>query len=231
MKRFYRDAYVIATGEAFGIMLDNRPVLTPGRAVLSVPTVALAEAIATEWCGQGETVEPRSMRLTGLANAAVDRAAMDTQAFSTGLVRYAETDLLFYCAEGPPELASAQAAAWNPILAWAERCYGVTFAITRGVIHVAQPPRTIATLTDALEAIDPFRLAALSPIVTIGGSLVGALALLAGAIGSDALWDAVTIDELWQESHWGIDAEALATRAARRAEWDDAVRFLALLDA
>src|SRR3546814_12061640 len=62
MKRFYTEAAAVPQDEGFGIALDGRPVRTPGRALLTAPTLALAERIAREWAEQGEKIEPRAMR-------------------------------------------------------------------------------------------------------------------------------------------------------------------------
>ncbi len=230
MKRFYRAATIAPADPAgFAIQLDDKPLVTPNRSPLALPTRALALAAEQEWNDQGEDIDPRTMPLTGLANAAIDRVAPERERFIDGLAIFGESDLLYYRADTPEALAAEQAAQWNPILDWSERTYGHSFAITRGIRHVAQPPATLAGLRDALASLDDFRLAALHPLVTIGGSLVTALALAASAISSDAAWAAVTIDEDWQERHWGSDDEATAARALKRAEWNSALRFLSLL--
>jgi chaperone required for assembly of F1-ATPase len=77
--------------------------------------------------------------------------------------------------------------------------------------------------------MDAFPLAALSPLVTIGGSLVAALAVAEGAVEAEAAWDAVSVDERWQIETWGDDAEAVAALEGRRRDWMAASRFLTLL--
>lgn len=226
MKRFWK---TVAVAPGNGITLDDRPVRTPGRALLQVPTPALAEAIAQEWRSVGDTLDPRAMPLTGLANAAIDRIAADPMPFAEGLARYGESDLLYYRADSPPALVDRQAAAWDPLLDWARTRYDVHFEPTAGVMHRAQPDATLARLSDAVAALDPFRLAALSPIVTIAGSLVAALALAEHAATPEAIWQAAHIDEDWQAEQWGEDTLAVQAAAARRAEFDAAVMFLELL--
>jgi chaperone required for assembly of F1-ATPase len=226
MRRFYRLA---EAGAGRDILLDGRPVRTPGRAPLAVPTQALAEAIADEWNAQGDRIDPRSMPLTGLANAAIDRVAADPQAFADGLSAYGESDLLCYRAEGPDSLAARQSESWDPILAWAQQRYDLVFELAMGVIHMPQPPDTIARLRAAVRARDPFQLAGLSPLVTISGSLIVALALAEGAISLDTAWAAASLDEQWQAGQWGEDAEAAAALANRRRDFAAAARFLALL--
>lgn len=226
MKRFYKQATL---GPGRRILLDGRPVKTPGRNDLAPPTASLAEAIADEWNAQGESIDPRAMPLTGLANAAIDRVAPDPAAFASGLAAYGESDLLYYRAEGPAALAARQAELWDPILAWAQQRYDAVFELATGVIHMAQPPETVERLRAAVAARDPFALAGLSPLVTVSGSLLIALAVAEGAIGLEEAWAAGTLDERWQAEQWGEDAEATAALAGRRRDFAAAARFLALL--
>lgn len=225
MKRFWKEVSV----ENGQVALDGKPVRTPDRAPLALPTPALAEAVAEEWRAVGETLDPRAMKLTGLANAAIDKISADPAPFAQGLAAYGESDLLYYRAEDPEPLVLRQAEAWDPLLDWARSRYDVHFETATGVIHKAQPEATIARLAEAVHALDPFHIAGLSPLVTISGSLVGALALLEGAIPAEALWQAAHVDELWQAEQWGEDELALAARDSRRVDFLAGVRFLELL--
>jgi chaperone required for assembly of F1-ATPase len=117
------------------------------------------------------------------------------------------------------------------MLDWAMKRYDIGFATTTDIVHRPQPEETVARLKAAVEAYEPFHLAALSPLIRLGGSLVGALALAEGAFDEQAVWDATRLDEDWQESQWGKDEEAIAARDARRREFAAAMRFLRLLDA
>ena len=230
MKKFWREVSVLPEGEGFAIRLDDRPVRTPARAELIVPTKALANAIADEWRSVEEEIDPRAMPLTGLANAAIDRVAPQRQAFAGGLARYAEADLACYRSEWPPDLVERQTAAWDPLLAWARRRYDVDFSTTSGLLHVPQPQATIERLSHEVTALDPFRLAGLSPLVSIGGSLVAALAVLEKAITPEIAWDAVSIDERWQLEQWGADMDGEKALENKRVDFFAAARFLDLLD-
>lgn len=226
MKRFWTEVTVDADRV---VRLDDRPVRTPGRVPLALPTTALAEAVADEWRSVAETIDPRAMPLTGLANAAIDRIAADAAPFSEGLARYAESDLLCYRTDSPPELIERQDRVWNPLLDWARDRYDIHFTLVTGIMHRPPPDATVARLAQAVEALDPFRLAALSPVVTITGSLVLALALLEGAADADAVWTAAHVDEDFQAELWGEDYLAVEAREGKRREFDAAVRFLKAL--
>ncbi|WP_288410133.1 ATP12 family protein [uncultured Sphingomonas sp.] len=227
MKRFWKDVAVTAEG---GIALDGRPVRTPGRLPLVLPFPALAEAIADEWRAVGESIDPRAMPLTGLANAAIERIAPDAAAFAGSIAVYGGTDLLCYRAE-PGPLAERQAAAWDPVLDWARARYGVELTVTDGVMPVEQPPLTLARLRETVVALSPWTLAPLSPVVSLLGSLLLGLAVVEQAVDADAAWGAAHIDEDWQAEQWGEDALAAETRAVRHTEYRAAVRFLDLIRA
>lgn len=229
MKRFWRNARAVADGANWTVTLDGRPVRTPAREPLLLPTEALAVAVAQEWDAQEDEVKPGAMVLTGLSNAAIDRIALDRPAFAAELARYAESDLLCYRADAPPELVARQVQVWGPILDWAARRYDVAFTVTAGLIHRPQPPATLVRIGEAYAALDAFRLAALSSIVTITGSAVVGLAVVEGALDGEDAWKAGQLDETWQAEQWGDDPLAAAARQDRRAALNGALRLLALL--
>lgn len=233
MKRFYKDAdFAPAAKEDGGvglqIRLDGRPVRTPNRAALVVEHEPLAAAIVAEWAEQGEDIDPASMPMTGLANAAIDRVVPERATFVRDIAAYATTDFLCYRAEGPETLLARQAAHWDPMLRWAEDRYGVAFILASGVMPVEQPALTLETLARAVEGMSAWQLTAMAKLTHLTGGLVGALALTEGAVDADTLWAASVIDELWQEEQWGEDHWADKHRADRERDFRNAVRFLGL---
>ncbi|MBO9714486.1 ATP12 family protein [Sphingomonas sp.] len=229
MRRFWKDIAVEETAHGHALRLDGRLVRTPGRAELALPTPQLAAAIAGEWHAVAETIDPRAMPLTGLANAAIDRVAPDRARFAASLAAYGESDLTCYRAAEPPPLVERQAEHWDPLLDWARGRYDVHFETVAGVIHKPQPPATIARLGEAVGVLDAFHLAGLSPLVTVSGSLLIGLALLEGAVSRDVAWAAALVDEAWQAEQWGEDELATLARESKRGEFDAGARFLGLL--
>ena len=230
MRRFWKEARAVPRDGGWEVELDGRPIRTPAKAALMVPTDRLANAIASEWNQAGEIADPRAMPLTGFANAAIDRVAPDPDAFAAGLAKYADADLLCYRADSPLALAEREEEEWGPLLTWARRRFDLDFVVTSGIVHKPQPEATVGRLAHAVAALDPFRLAGLSVLVTIGGSLVAGLAVLEEAFSVEQAWDAVSLDERWQLEHWGSDAEAEAALAGRRRDFLAAAEFLSLLD-
>jgi chaperone required for assembly of F1-ATPase len=230
MKRFWKSVQTVQADGGRGVELDGRPLRTPARAPLIVPTEQLATAIAAEWDGVEAEIDPRAMPLTGLANAAVDRVSADKKGFADGIARYAEADLACYRAEGPRGLIERQSELWDELLAWGRRRFDVDFRTTSGLLHVDQPAATVEQLAHAVSALDAFRLAGLSPLVTIGGSLLAALGVLEEAFSPAQAWSAVSVDDHWQLEQWGSDEEAEAALANRERDFLAAAQFLKLLD-
>lgn len=229
MKRFWKTAEAVAEDGGWAIRLDGRPVRTPSRVALVVPGATLARTIAAEWDAQGDEVDPRLMPMTGFANATIDRVLPALGDFRGQVAAYAASDLLCYRADEPEELVARQQAQWEPLLDWAAAHYDVRFAVTAGIVPVDQPALTLAALRAAVEAIDPWLLAGAATITQIGGSLVGMLAHLAGILPAEALFDVVSLDELWQIEQWGEDWEAAERLAARRTDVLNAARYCALV--
>ncbi len=228
-KRFYETVSTAPEAGGVGIRLDGRALKTPARAPLAVPTQALADAVADEWAAQGDKIDMASMRLTGLANAAIDRIAPERAAFARRLSEYGRSDLLCYRAVSPVELVARQAKGWEPWLDWLDRERGVRLRIGEGVMHVAQDETAMARLYAAVAALDPFRLAGLQIATTATGSMTLGLAVAALALPAGEAFELSRIDEEHQAEVWGRDAEAEARAAAIRAEIEAAGRFLSLL--
>ncbi len=228
MKRFYKAVVFAPDGDGWRVTLDGRAVKTQGGRPQVVPTQALAGALAAEWAGQGEEIEPAGLVLRDMADHALDVIATDRAAVIADLLRYAETDTLCYRAEPDEPLHARQVEMWEPLLKAAEARWDVHFQRIAGVIHQAQPAATLARLKAVLAAKDHFALAALTPLTTLAASLVTGLSALEPGANVRALWDAANLEEDWQAELWGRDSEAEERRERRLASFSAAVRFAGL---
>lgn len=226
MKRFYKSVAVDPTPEGFRIFLDGKPVITPGRDALLLPTQAMADTIAEEWRLQGEEIIPVSMPMLRLANTTLDGVSKTREAVVAAILRFGEHDLICYRAEGPAALAARQQQAWDPMLDWVASRFGVSLTAATGLGHIAQPAETMARLGQAIAAYDDFALASLHVMASITGSLVLALALAEGALNPAQAFQMSRIDEDHQTELWGEDAEAAKRAHALAREMDVAMAFL-----
>jgi chaperone required for assembly of F1-ATPase len=224
-RRFFHSADTAGLEGESRLLLDGRPVRTPGRRLLAAPSQALADAIATEWQAQREVIDPATMPLTRLANTIIDGVADRPAAVSREIESYLGTDLVLYRAEGPAGLRARQAEAWDPVLDWARDAFGARFVLATGLVHVAQPVHAVAAAAAAIPG-DPWPLGAVHAATTLTGSALIALALAQGALSLEAAWAAAHVDEDWNMALWGIDALAMERRAFRFAEMQAAMLVL-----
>lgn len=229
MNRVYDKVKSRAAEGGYGIALDGRPVRTPARRDLIVPSAALAAAIAAEWDAQRNEIRPATMPLTRLAATAIDRTAHQRDKTIAEIANYAETDLVCYRADHPPALAARQQAIWQPLVDWATLRFDASLAVTTGVIPTQQSTASLKAFAAAVAAHDDFRLTALHTLTAACGSLVIALAVIEGRVDAGAAFAASQLDESFQIELWGEDAEATARREALAADIAAAARFLELL--
>lgn len=231
-KRFYQSADVVSQDDGFAVRLDDKPVRTPAKSVLKLPTEKAARLVASEFAAQGDRIDPMTMPVTRLVNTAIDGVAAESQAVLEDILRFAATDLTCYRAGFPDLLVARQAAAWDPVLDWAQSELGARFVLAEGVMHVEQPREAIAAVGIHLRRRrDPFTLAALHVMTSLTGSALIALAVDAGATDPETAWSAAHVDEDWNIRQWGEDAEAAARRAARKRDMMGAVALIEALDA
>jgi chaperone required for assembly of F1-ATPase len=226
MKRFYQAVRVARSGQGHGVLLDERPVRTPAKRLLIVPTAPLAEAIAAEWCEQGATIRADAMPLTRLASTAIDRMPELREAAVDEAVAYADTDLLCYRAAEPFELVQRQHHAWQPMLDWLSAAHGVKLSVPTSMLPVAQPESARMRLRAAVAGLEDWPLVGLHAATTGLGSLVLGLALLHDRIDAEAALATSLLDELFEIERWGTDPEAERRHAVLRSDVTGAARFL-----
>ncbi|NNE87029.1 MAG: ATPase [Silicimonas sp.] len=224
-KRFWTSVQVEAAEGGFTVTLDGRNVRTPGKALLTVPTMEMAQHIASEWEAQTERVDPRTMPWTRSANSAIDKLSVQRREVEDHLIGYAGTDLLCYRADGPLGLVDQQAAGWDPILGFVENAFHVRLKTTSGVMPVAQTDESLSALRNVMTPMSDFAITGFHDIVTLSGSYILAVAVALDEVDTQAAWALSRIDEEWQNEQWGRDEEADAQAETKRAAFVHAARF------
>ena len=215
-KRFYKEVEVTPQDGQFIVKLDDRPVRTPGKAVLGSTAESIATVMAQEWRDQQEVIDPMTMPVTRLVNTAIDGVAADMQVVKEDIVRFASSDMLCYRADGPDSLDELHREHWDPLIEWAHASLGARFSLAQGIMYVEQPAETMAACNTHVGMIDDaLALAASHLVTTLTGSAIIALAVYKGEVSLDEAWKIAHVDEDWNIAHWGEDEEAKERRATR----------------
>lgn len=208
MKRFYARVEVYEIDDEFSIQLDGRAVKTPAGNMLVVPTRALADRLSIEWAAQRDEIDPASMPLTGLSNAAIDRIGPNRGIIVDELVAYVASDPVRYRATDPDDLVGKQSRVWDPILSVFEDRFGIALSVTTGLNAIADQPEPALCMRNYATAKDDFALAAYANLAQHLGSVLIALALDTGVISPEVAYEAAFLEELHQADRWGVDKEA-----------------------
>lgn len=224
-RRFWKEAASVEVDGGWSIELDGRPLKTPAKAGLIVPTHAMATAIAAEWDAQVEVVNPTSMPFTRSANAAIDKVAIQRAEVADMLAAYGDADLLCYRADAPDELVARQSEAWDPYLEWAATALGARLIPRTGIMHESQDEAALKQLSNRVHALSEFQLAAFHDLVSLSGSLVLGFAAAQDLNPVLNVWAASRVDELWQIEQWGADEEAESVAKIKEASFFHAKTF------
>jgi chaperone required for assembly of F1-ATPase len=213
-RKFYKAVTVAEVEGGWQVQLDSRNLRTPKAQLMVLPTRPIAELVAEEWDAQTDVIEMATMHATRLANTAIETIGGSREGVADQIADYAGSDLVCYFAEEPAALVARQEAAWEPVLARAEAEEGLRFERCSGIVHREQPAETLTKVRELALSLDDFALAGLAFGVPLFGSAVLAIGVLRGWLGGQEAYDLSRIDEVFQESTWGIDEEA-AERTAR----------------
>lgn len=224
-KRFWKDTSVAAQDDGFTVLLDSRPVRTPAKAQLTLPTRQLAEMVAAEWDAQEDKIDPQSMPTTRGANVAIDRIENAREEVVSMLADYGDADLVCYRAAYPQALVDRQDAQWNPLLDWAAETFGARLETRVGVMHSGQSEESLSTLKQQIDQFTAFELAAFHDLVTLSGSVIIALAATRNFQPIEQLWAASRLDEIFQQEQWGEDDEASQEAEIKRQSFLHAHSF------
>lgn len=226
MKRFYREVSAEAAEDGHRVLLDGKPVRTPGRRELRLPTAALAQAVAEEWRRQETEIDPRRMPLTRLVTTGIDLVAGRRPDFVAQLLDFARHDVLCYRVGHPRELVIRQSEAWDPWLDWAERVFGIRLAATSAIASIEQSETALRHLQEVLDGLDDLALVGVHAVARLTHSIVLALAVAHGALGSEQAFRLGHLEELWEIEQWGEEREQVKRHAMLRQELAAAARLL-----
>ncbi len=226
MKRFYKTVTIAETSlDGFQIHLDGRPIRTPAKSLLQLPSEELAIVVADEWSLQGEDIAPATMPFTQLANSALDLLGEHRQKVIAVMVDFINADLICYRAKNPKDLVENQSKHWQPLVDWFNMEFDTQLVVTTGILHVPQNREVANKLDEKFAKYSDFQITGLHELATITKSITIALAVVQGRITTEQAWQAAHVDEDHQAGRWGEDDEAAERAAALQKAFGEAAEL------
>ncbi|XP_033227789.1 ATP synthase mitochondrial F1 complex assembly factor 2 [Belonocnema kinseyi] len=204
VKRFYREATVLSSGNKFEIALDHRKLKTPKGKVFEVSSEPLAFAIAVEWESQKETINRSNMHLTSLCNTVLDNPHNNTKEdIVSSIIQFLETDTILFQSNDEEELYNLQVEKWDPLIQWFCDRFQLGITKTRSIEAPLVTTETKEIIRKHLmsynfEAIHGFKFG-----VDTTKSVILTLAASERVIKVEDAVYLSRLEEEYQISHWG----------------------------
>lgn len=205
MKRFYRLVTSVQDGEGYLIHLDGKPVRTPSGRPLTAPNADLSAHVVQEWTAQGDSILPDTMPLTQILTTAQDREGEDRAAIEVSVLAYLDTDLLCYRTAAPDAIATRQSEEWNKWLQDFAEKSGVMLETTTNIVALKQPDAAHDFVRGVLTQADRWTFTAIQMVTAATGSLILALAFVAGRASPDDVFKASQVEELYRSALYNED--------------------------
>ena len=229
-QRFFKDAQTAEIGNFFQVELDGEPLVTPEKRLLRLSTRKLADAVCVEWREQGEKIDAKRLKITKLANTAIDKVGPKLNELVSEIHTYLNTDLLCYRVNTPKDLAIKQNERWSIPVNWLRSKYDIDLAVTQALQPIEQSVATLTKFKALIACYDVFQFSGLLSITSLTGSIILAISLTEGFLDADQVYELAFLDEIYQESRWGTDHEATSRREYIREEIQQIRYFIQLLN-
>ncbi|KAI0781315.1 ATP12-domain-containing protein [Trametes elegans] len=207
LKRFWKTVGVEKRDGGFAVTLDRRPLRTPGGKALIIPPEKrlVAALVASEWENQETVLKPHALPMTSLVSRAIDAFEDESTRgeVRAQLLKYLETDTIFYHADEPEVLVKLQNTHWKPILDWARETFGVELRVSDSLSVPAQPPETLKKLEEVLNNLSPWEMAAMERATYTSKSFLIGLALILRRLDVDQAAQAAHVEVNSQIERWG----------------------------
>nr|XP_008506382.1 PREDICTED: ATP synthase mitochondrial F1 complex assembly factor 2 isoform X2 [Equus przewalskii] len=203
-KRFYQNVSITQGEGGFEINLDHRKLKTPQAKLFTVPSEALAIAVATEWDSQQDTIKFYTMHLTTLCNTSLDNPTQrNKDQLIRAAVKFLDTDTICYRVEEPETLVELQKNEWDPVIEWAEKRYGVEIGSSTSIMGPSIPARTQEVLISHLASYNMWALQGIEFVVTQLKSMVLTLGLIDLRLTVEQAVLLSRLEEEYQIQKWG----------------------------
>ncbi|XP_078414657.1 ATP synthase mitochondrial F1 complex assembly factor 2 [Cetorhinus maximus] len=204
-KKFYQDVSISqGEGGAFEINLDRRKLKTPQGKLFTVPSEALAIAVATEWDSQQDTLQFFTMHLTTLCNTALDNPTQRTkEQLIRAALKYLDTDTVCYRVEEPPGLVELQRNEWDPVIKWIENRYNVVIGTSTSILGPNIPKESKQVFEQHFSSYNSWALVGLEYVIHQLKSVVLSLNLIDRNLNVEKAVLLSRLEEQYQIEFWG----------------------------
>lgn len=217
----------------FRILLDKKPIVLPGKTILEVDTLKMANCIAQEWRNvaktKGDVVSYQKLPMTRIVGTMIEKISPKRDIYINALIPYFNSDCLCYFSDNSAQLLARQKEAWLPAIKLFENKFGFSVKTTLGVMPIIQDFEGIKQIKNYLMNLSDAKLTAMTLLVPSLGSFILSILIVERVYSPSEAYTIAFFDELYQSKVWGQDREQEKKHTEIKTDIEDAYSFLSIL--
>lgn len=177
------------------LTINGSEYITKDRKNLIIPNVYTKEVILNEISGKYN--HKTNISMINLLLKYSTWKEDDEKSIISEILKYLETDLLFYRVNSPESLANKQKKIWDNALEKFDNIFNTNWKTTSNLCPIQQNQENIALVEEYLVGLNNFQLFIMFELVKISGSCILTILVSLQKIKLVELWSTIYVDELF----------------------------------
>ena len=212
------------TDKGWFLTFGDEIYLTKNGNKVCVPNENLIEILKLEFKNYN-ILQYSKFSLTKILINYADKLPHEKSIFVDELIKYLETDLLFYRVSSPRNLSVSQNKKWDKIIHIFDSVFQTSWNLSTNIMPLKHDPDSIQKIKDYLSSLDILNLHILTYLLKVTGSCI--ITVLCNIKKLDAMeaWETINLEELWYNKIYN-DNEKKEELDSQMAEVDFYIKLL-----
>tara|TARA_B100000941_G_scaffold52865_1_gene34049 strand:- start:2388 stop:3089 length:702 start_codon:yes stop_codon:yes gene_type:complete len=212
------------TDKGWFLTIGDEIYLTKNNNKVYVPNENLIEILKLEFKNYN-ILQYSKFSLTKILISFADKLPHEKSIFVDELIKYLETDLLFYRVSSPSNLSVAQNEKWDKVIHIFDSIFQTSWNVSTNIMPLKQDSESIQKIKDYLISLDMLNLHILTYLLKITGSCIVTLLCNIKKLDATEAWETVNLEELWYNKIYN-DNKKKEELASQMAEVDFYIKLL-----
>ena len=212
------------TDKGWFLTFGDEIYLTKNGNKVCVPNENLIEILKLEFKNYNIS-QYSKFSLTKILISFADKLPHEKGIFVDELIKYLETDLLFYRVSSPRNLSVTQIEKWDKIIHIFDSIFQTSWNVSTNIMPLKQDPESIQKIKDYLISLDILNLHILTYLLKVTGSCIVTVLCNIKKLDATEAWRTVNLEELWYNKIYN-DNEKKEELDSRMVEVDYYIKLL-----
>tara|TARA_B100001248_G_scaffold256454_1_gene237525 strand:+ start:230 stop:931 length:702 start_codon:yes stop_codon:yes gene_type:complete len=212
------------TDKGWFLTFGDEIYLTKNGNKVCVPNENLIEILKLEFKNYN-ILQYSKFSLTKILINYADKLPHEKSIFVDELIKYLETDLLFYRVSSPRNLSISQGKKWDKIIHIFDSVFQTSWNLSTNIMPLKQDPDSIQKIKDYLSSLDILNLHILTYLLKVTGSCIVTVLCNIKKLDAMEAWETINLEELWYNKIYN-DNEKKEELDSQMAEVDFYIKLL-----